>query len=229
MTLLYSETLYLLYRISGGWSILFYAILLAISLYYFRSFSGVFKYLLFFFIICFIFEFLFIATVQVFKMKNNLFLMHPYLIFGTVCVGIFYLKIISKPFNIKFIKIGLFAITAGTIFLFFYKDGYLEHPKLTILYNLLFLPIALFAQRQFSQNAKVKLNREPLFWFNTAFIIYTGYALFFSIFNPIVLKTSDNLAFILGIIHNVIEPVYLIFLFIGVLKLQKHSNPISSL
>lgn len=230
MTLLYSETLYAIYRYSAGWSLFFYVLLAIVSLYFYKSFKGSYKLLFILFIGYFLFEFSYYASVTYFGLENNLFIDHPYLFFSALILAVFYNRVL-KDEAIKWgLKIGASLLLIGIVFFFFYQDGFLGSPKLSIAYDVLFLVLFLLVQRKLLISAEVRnLKLEPLYWFNTAFLIYTSYILLFSLVNPFIVEISDDMAFITGTIRNVIEPIYLILLCIGVIKMRKSTFPIGSL
>lgn len=230
MMLLYSDTLYAIYRNSAGWSLFFYFALTVVTIIHWNSFKDNYTLLRVLFIGYFLFELSYFLTSSYFQFRNNLFLAHPYVIFSASFLGIIYHSFVQSVWLRTFLKVTVPIFVVLSVFFFFYDKGYLESPKLPLLYNLIFLVVYLYVQRALLLNAKIKnLKSEPLFWINTGLLLYIGFSLLFSIFHPMLLKISNDLAFISGTINNLLEPIYLVLLTIGIYKLKKKKKPMNSL
>lgn len=230
MTLLYSETLYAIYQNYGLVIQLFYTILFVWALIRIQAFKGAWWWFFTFITVSFIFEVAVYYT-PIGEMENNQFINHVYSFVGAISIGLFLYKVFNKKLlkQISLLVTGLLclAIVGGV----FFDEGYLMPSKVGPVSYLAFLILHLFLHRQLTSDSQVSsLRRNPLYWWNIAFIILHVVYLLFSATIGFILPVSDDLSFIWYIIKNTFDPICCVLWIIAINKLyDQRAKPVASL
>lgn len=230
MTLLYSEILYKIYTTSADIFTFLIYLLAFYAIFNFKVFKDQYKWLLIMIIGWAIFE-LSNYIVIFLGFNDTRFVNHPYSIFSLIILSIWYSKII----NTKTTNLIIFS----TCVLFILIDTYqvvtskwpIEGPYILPLSNILFIYLSILVHKKLSQSPNIKnLKYEPLFWFNISFLIVNLFQLVMKPLFDAVIPISDDLAFIVGTIKNLYNPLFYLLFAIGINKLSTQPfRPIASL
>lgn len=230
MILLYSETLYKIYTYSGSFFVSLIFILAIYSIYNIKYFKSIFKWL-FYLIIGYVFFELLVAYAQYIGISDNRFINHLYSIFALVLGSVFYSKTLKNP-NINTLILLICSIfLVLEIYQIFSSKGIVSSPIPLPLMNILFSFLSILVFNKMLKSPYIKsVTNEPLFWFNIGFFIMNLFQLaLVPLFNQMIL-ISDDLAFIIGTIKNLGDPITYTLWAYGVYKLSTQPfKPISSL
>lgn len=229
MTLLYSETLYYLYRNFGNATGAIYFVLFLYSLLSYRYCRNGFRYIFLLFLGYAFFENTQYIT-RFLNLSNNYFFNHFYFFFGVLMQGLIYYNFIDNQKIKTFIKYFVPVLLVGIIITGLYGDNYLRLPILLPVRNLIFLVFYFQLHKELIQKSKPgELRKNPLFWFNLGVLFMSVYIIIHSVLFDYVVQVSDNWAFIMGIAGNFLDYVSLILWFIAVHKLRFwHPKPASA-
>jgi hypothetical protein len=230
--LLYSETLYALYLHSGDFAFIFLTALAVYSGLKFRFFKDSYFYLLITFVVYSLIEILNYGL-----NKNNIpnpYIGYYYSIIAIILPTIFYLKsLVNSTLNKVTMAVMIVYIAACfvQIYLSVSNKTALESPVLFPLKNLLTIVLGLILHAKLLRSPKVKSPKgEPAFWFNMGFLVINFSNLILTPIFTAVTPLSDNLAFVVGTISNLADPITYILWAIGVHKLStQFFRPISTL
>jgi hypothetical protein len=113
----------------------------------------------------------------------------------------------------------------------FSPNGLLESPNYFPILSVLLTVLSVMVQALLLRSSKIKaLKNEPIFWINLGFIVMNLSALIMQPIFNYALSISDDLAFVVGTIKNLADPITYALWAIGVYKLKTQSfRPIASL
>ncbi len=154
---------------------------------------------------------------------NNLFIFRSYTIIQFTLLSIFYVKVLSPSKITGYIKGFIFVFFAVAV-LDLYLHGIKTMDDLSLsTASILLILYSLFTFFQIMQNqAHLNILSEPLFWFNTAVLIYFSGGLFLFIFNTYVFKHSTKMHNELwGSVNSVLNIIFNLLLATGFWK-TKH-------
>ncbi|UBM60906.1 hypothetical protein LAG90_09700 [Marinilongibacter aquaticus] len=221
MVLLYSETLFYLYRNLGNATGAVYLLLFLYSLFNYGYFKNGFRYIFWLFLVYAFFENVQYITTGL-HLRNDYFFNHFYFFFGALFQGLIYFHFIRNGVVKTIIKFIVPTLLVAIIITGLYGDNYLRLPILLPVRNALFLLFYFQLHKELIQESKPgQLRKNPLFWFNLGVLFMSVYILIFSILFDYVVQVSDNWAFIMGIMGNFLDYVSLVLWFIAVWKLRK--------
>jgi hypothetical protein len=230
MVLLYSEFLYQVYNLSADLFNFIIYILALFTLLNFRVFKEEYKWILIAIIGFALFEVL-MSSVILLGITDNRFFNNPYAVFTILTIGIWY----SKVINSKSINWIIVAIVSLFLLIMFYQIAIPTSPlrgfnNSIILFGLIIF-MSFIVHRKLAKSPKIKnLKQEPLFWFNLSFLIYSLLKLIFKPITDAITPISDDLAFIMGTIKNLSDPIFYFLLAVGLYKLKSQTfRPIASL
>lgn len=207
----------------------FYGLLLMYSFMHLKKLLNQHTELFLFFLTCFGFESL---TFLLNKFSNSTAQVkiydHMYLITEIVLVSIFYLKLQSSINFKKIITIATVILVVVGFVLMLTNKGYLSSPDITPVKNAFFTILGLITYNQLSKSNRIKvLSNNPIYFFNLGFLLVN---FLYFVLMPLFYYTqdvSDDLAFIVGTIKNLTEPIATIIWALGIIKLQANTKPIA--
>jgi hypothetical protein len=232
MILLYSKSLYALYLNSGDFGTFFLVALALYSLFKFTFFKDSYLYLFL--------TFIFYAIIELFGVyiannsTNSLWVTHPYSIIACLVPSIFYIKSLNIKSLNKYIWIIIFIFVFSCFYQIFNSlknNTTLEGPLLFPLKNALIIFLGILFHSKLLKSPKVKsFKKEPSFWFNTGFIVINISNFILDPISVAVIPISDDIAFVVGIFKNLIDPITYTLWAIGVYKLSTQPfRPVASL
>lgn len=220
MTLLYSETLYSLYLNYGKVVQLFYTIVFIWAIFNFSTFQGIWKWFLAYISLSFITEVLVYFT-PISEMENNHFVGHISFFIGVIMLGVFFHQAFDKPILKQITLIATILLNFAIIIGFFYEDGYLLPSKMGSFIYIVFLALHLILHRKLIAESKTnRLRENPMYWWNTSFIIMHVVYIIFSLTIGYILPISDDLSFIWYIIKNSSDLVLCVLWVMAIYKLR---------
>ncbi|SOE20448.1 hypothetical protein SAMN06298216_0939 [Spirosomataceae bacterium TFI 002] len=220
MTLLYSETLYSLYLNYGKVVQLFYTIVFIWAIFNFSTFQGIWKWFLAYISLSFITEVLVYFT-PISEMENNHFVGHISFFIGVIMLGVFFYQAFDKPILKQITLVGTILLNFAVIIGFFYEDGYLLPSKMGSFIYIVFLALHLILHRKLIAESKTnRLRENPMFWWNTSFIIMNIVYIIFSLTIGSILPISDDLSFIWYLIKNTSDLVLCVLWVMAIYKLR---------
>ncbi|MCP9769258.1 hypothetical protein EGI22_15190 [Lacihabitans sp. LS3-19] len=228
--LLYSKTLYAIYIYSGDFFIFLLFVLGLYSLINIKSFKSDFKWFMVLILGYLFFEVLFLVY-KYFGITETHFINHPYSFFALIFASIFYSKILnSNQINILIIFTCLIFI-GFDCYQIFTSKGPLTSPSIFPVMNFLFILLSSLVYKKIVKSPRIKNTKnESLFWINLGFFITNIFQLILVPLFRQVIPISDDIAFIVGTLKNLADPITYTLWAIGVYKLKTQPfRPIASL
>ncbi|MBK9510857.1 MAG: hypothetical protein IPO04_16045 [Cytophagaceae bacterium] len=231
MIFLYSKTLYWLYLNVGNLAV-FFLLILTIYTIWNRNFVKE-EYRAFYFLLIGYFSIeIFTALLPYFGVKNTIFINYLYSTFALVVSTIFYFRFLKLKKSISNIYLALIGVYIfGSLFQLYREPWPPTSPKLFPLKNLITLSLTLFTLKNLYNSPKVKtLTNEPIHWINLGFLLFNISNLILVPLFSAAIPISDDLAFIIGIISSLVDPIAYTLWAIGIYKLTKKPfRPVASL
>lgn len=230
MIILYSDILYKIYNYSGD---LFNFLIFGLSLYALyntKFFKDEYRWFLIL-ILCFAtFEFSYYIF-EYFNFKNTNFINHPYSIFVFITLSLWYSKIFKNNILNKILISFVVLFIGLNSYQIFTEKPPISSPRFYIILPALFLVLSVFLHRKLLKSTNIKnLKNEPLFWLNLGLLFLFLLKIIMKPLFDAVIPISDNLAFIIGTIKNLADPISYTLWAIGIYKLRTQPfRPISSL
>jgi hypothetical protein len=141
---------------------------------------------------------------------NNLYIYHIYTVIEFICISFFFIRIISKTRFILLIKTGI-VLFLGVALFDLISNGYKEADNLsTTTESIVFILYASFFFYFLLKNPTyMNVLATPVFWLNTAVLIYFSGNLFLFIFSNYLEDHSPRIYFELwGGIHSVLNILF---------------------
>lgn len=155
---------------------------------------------------------------------NNLFVLRIYTVIQFVLLSVFYSKVLSLSKLSFFINIFNFILLSIAL-IDLYKNGIETTDDLTLTTaSILLMIYSLFTFFHMMQNpVHANILSAPLFWFNTAVLLYFSGGLILFIFNSYILKHSYKMHHELWGINSLLNIVFNLLMAIGFWK-TKHKQ-----
>ncbi len=190
----------------------------------FRKHSGK---LIFIYLLVFLAAFTFLISFVLWKKGiNNLFILHFYTIFEFLLLSLYY-YIELKGFIIKKLYI---AVVAAFVIFSIANSVFLEPLTVNNTYaraveSLILISFSITVFYRIVKEARIlKLEESPVFWINSAVLLYFSGNLFLFTFSNYVLTMTQGTGMQVWVFHSLFQNIYYTLITVGLWKARKNTK-----
>jgi len=162
---------------------------------------------------------------------NNMPSLHLLTVLEFLCIAFFYASVFkNKSLKRITVVVGIGFTLFSSFNSFFLQDIYTYNSYARGLEAFLVICLSLlYFYEMLQRQEEERLEQNPTFWFNTAFLLYFASTQFLFLFNNLILSTySTDIAKLFWDVHAFVCILYYLLLAVGIWKVRsKPTSPIS--